>query len=96
VENSGSGPAGASTIRYYLSLDQIRNVGDRRQKGSLPVGPLASLETSTGEVVVTIFSDTPAKTYYLLACADDTKVVGESNEKNNCKASASTVDVVIP
>jgi hypothetical protein len=43
---------------------------------------------------VTIPTTTPLGTYYLLACADDVKKVPESNEKNNCKASASTVTIL--
>src|SRR5437899_3946103 len=35
-------------------------------------------------------------TYFLLACADDTLVVPETNESNNCKASATQVTVSGP
>ena len=34
--------------------------------------------------------------YFLLACADDTTSVTESNEANNCLASATTVQVNAP
>jgi len=37
-----------------------------------------------------------AGTYYLLACADDQAVVAESNEANNCIASAAQVQVTRP
>ena len=36
---------------------------------------------------------TPLGTYCLLACADDTKVVTETDEGNNCRASAARVQV---
>jgi hypothetical protein len=66
------------------------------------VGVLGAGATSTGSASVTVPVTTkvgvipttvsPA-TYYLLACADDLKKVPESNEKNNCKASATRVTV---
>jgi len=34
--------------------------------------------------------------YFLLACADDTKVVTEDDEGNNCLASAGVVTVTLP
>jgi hypothetical protein len=42
---------------------------------------------------VTIPSSAPDGIYFLLACADDTGTVGESNESDNCLASAGTVAV---
>jgi hypothetical protein len=36
---------------------------------------------------------TPVGPYYLLACADDTAAIPETNENNNCRASAGTVQV---
>jgi subtilase family serine protease len=38
----------------------------------------------------------PSGTYYLLACANDTGTAAESNEKNNCMASTSTVQITGP
>jgi hypothetical protein len=40
-----------------------------------------------------VSSGTATGTYYLLACADDTLVVAETNEGNNCKASTGQVTV---
>jgi len=93
VKNQGNATAGASTTRYYLSTDAVRNIGDRRLTGTRAVPSLAANATSTNTVTVTIPSSTPAGTYFLLACADDLKKVAESNEKNNCIASAGTVTV---
>jgi len=93
VLNQGNAPAGASTTRYYLSLDTLRNSVDKRLTGSRAVPGLAPGEASTGTVSVTIPSTTPAGIYFLLACADDMKVVGESNENNNCRASQTQVEV---
>jgi len=47
--------------------------------------------TSSGTVTVTVSAGTASGTYFLLACADDTLVVKETNESNNCKASAMQV-----
>jgi len=44
---------------------------------------------------VTIPSSTPLGTYYVLSCADDLNAVTESDETNNCKASATTVQVTL-
>jgi len=93
VLNQGNAPAGTSTTRYYLSLDTLLNSGDKRLTGSRAVPGLAPGEASTGTVTVTIPSTTLPGTYFLLACADDKKVVAESNEKNNCLASATQVTV---
>jgi hypothetical protein len=41
----------------------------------------------------TIPASTPAGSYHLLACADDLGAVSESNETNNCIASAGMVQV---
>ena len=37
-----------------------------------------------------------AGNYYLLACADDTKVVTETDETNNCKAAAGRIVIGQP
>jgi subtilase family serine protease len=49
--------------------------------------------SSTGTVSVTVPGATALGTYFLLACADDTGTQAESNEGNNCRASATTVQV---
>jgi hypothetical protein len=42
---------------------------------------------------VAIRATTRPGTYVLLACADDTKVVAEGNETNNCRASGTPIVV---
>jgi hypothetical protein len=49
---------------------------------------------STGTVAVTVPSSTPRGTSRRLACADDLSAVAESDESNNCVASAVTIEVV--
>ena len=53
--------------------------------------------SAPGTATVTIQRNTvPSGTYYLLACADDTGLVTESIENNNCRASGTTVRVPGP
>ena len=79
---------------YYLSSDTIKGSGDILLTGSRSVPSLGMNETNSGILTVTIPSGTGSGSYYLLACADDTNVVGESDENNNCLASVSKVSVV--
>jgi subtilase family serine protease len=91
--NQGAVAAGASTTRYYLSVDTQKSSDDIRLNGSRSVPGLASGASSTGTITVTIPANVNSGTFFLLACADDLNVVSESNEGNNCRASASQVTV---
>jgi hypothetical protein len=93
VKNQGNASAPASITRYYLSLDTSRGSGDVLLTGSRSVLALGVNGTNSGNVTVTIPSNTPSGSYYLLACADDTQVVAEGNETNNCKASTYKVNL---
>src|SRR5206468_2046102 len=95
VQNIGNVTGAASTARYYLSTTTSKS-GARLLTGSRAVPSLASSATSSGTVTVTVSAGTAGGTYYLLACADDTLVVPETNESNNCKASATQVIVSGP
>jgi hypothetical protein len=91
--NRGGVASAASVTRYYLSLDRAKSTGDPPLSGGRNVPILASNAVSAGAATVTIPTATPVGTYYLLACADDTRVSIESNETNNCVASASAIRV---
>lgn len=93
AQNQGVAGAGASTTRYYLSLDTAKSGGDVLLTGTRSVPALGVGASSSGTVSVTVPAATAPNTYFLLACADDTTTVPESNEGNNCKASATTVQV---
>ncbi len=93
VENQGLVPARNSTVRYYLSLDEVKDSGDVLLRGSRGVSPLAAGAWSTGTVTVTIPSSTALGTYFLLACADDRSRVAETDKTNNCRASDAQVKV---
>ena len=91
--NQGTVTAAASATRYFLSLDTAKNGGDKLL-GSRAVPMLPAGQTSPGpNVSVTIPSATAAGVYWLLACADDTALVGETSEINNCTPSPATVQV---
>ena len=91
--NGGNATSPASTTRYLLSKDATKGAGDVLLRGTRAVPQLGAGATSRGTVTVTIPAGTPAGTYRLLACADDRRVVAESNETNNCRASTTTVKV---
>ena len=95
AQNTGSAAAAASTTRYYLSTTTFKS-GARQLNGSRAVPSLAAGASSSGTVTVTVSAGTASGTYFLLACADDTLVVPEINENNNCKASATQVTVSGP
>ena len=97
VKNEGNARAAASTSRYYLSLDTTKGTGDIRLDRVRATPSLeAGLSFPGPAITVTIPSTTPLNMYYLLACADDTGVVTELDDSNNCRASVTTVQVARP
>jgi subtilase family serine protease len=94
VANQSALDAGASTTRYYFSLNHQREAGDRLLMGTRAVPALDAGESSPATpVTVTIPANMAAGTYFLLACADDMRQVMEGSETNHCRASATTVVV---
>lgn len=93
VQNQGPTTARASQTRYYLSLDAVKDSGDTLLARRRAVPRLASgvSSTKTGTVIIPVL--TAQGTYFLLACADHLAVVTESDEANNCRASATQVTV---
>ena len=89
--------ASASTTRYYLSTDGVKGAGDVLLTGSRAVPALSaqSGNASSGSVLVTIPTSTPAGVYRVLACADDLLAVKEAIETNNCAASVATLQVAV-
>ena len=95
MQNQGALAAGASTTRYFLSANQVKD-GNDRLIGSRSVPALEVSATSTGTATVTVPSNMTLGAYYLIACADNTGSVTESDETNNCLASDTTVQVTGP
>jgi glucose/arabinose dehydrogenase len=96
ARNQGTVASGASTTRYYLSVDGVRSANDKRLTGKRSVPALAPGADSTGTVTVTVPSGVKVGPYFLLACADDKVVVMESVETNNCRPASMTVEVRAP
>ena len=93
VQNVGAVASGASTTRYYLSLDAVKSASDTLLTGSRGVPGLAAGASHSGTVTVTIPAATPPNTYFVLACADAASTVVETDEANNCKAAGTTMTV---
>ena len=95
VLNQGALAAGTSTTRYYLSANPVKD-GNDRLVGSRSVPALGASATSTGTASVAVPSNMSLGAYYLIACADKTTNVTESDETNNCLASDTSVQVTKP
>ncbi|MDP9480562.1 MAG: hypothetical protein M3R38_33695, partial [Actinomycetota bacterium] len=94
TKNAGQARAAASTTRFYLSGDKLKGTGDVRFAAGQPVGILGAGKSARLTTTLTVPSATkPERSYYLIACADDLKKVGEVREANNCRASAERVFV---
>lgn len=96
VQNASAVATGYTTTRYYLSIDAVKGAGDIMATTIRFVSGLDPGESSTGSRTITVPDATPPGTYRVLACADDTFKVDESNEANNCLASATAVEVALP
>ncbi len=89
--NQGGLVAVPSTTRYYLSLNTTKDSSDVLLSGGRGIPELGVGNAHAGAGSVTLsFTPVPGA-YYLVACADDLQVVSESNETNNCIASATQV-----
>jgi hypothetical protein len=94
ARNQGTLESGASVTRYYLSLDGLKDGSDILLEGTRFVPGLRIGENSTENVNVTVPPGSELGVYYLLACSDDTSIIEESNEGNNCIASSTKVEVI--
>ncbi len=93
VTNLAAVAAKSTKTRYYLSRDGVKGGGDQLLGGSRGVRELAPGASNSGTAKLSVPKTTPLDTYFVLACADDQNVEVESDEGNNCKASAATVTI---
>jgi subtilase family serine protease len=85
TKNSGTGASAVPTVtKLYLSTNYSHSADDR-YLGERSVPSLAPGATSGGTTQATIPNGLPVGTYYLIAVADASNAVGESNETNNTK-----------
>ena len=96
VRNDGNANAGASRTRYYLARGTTRAADDVLLTGSRSVTALGLGAGSTGTVTLYLPATMPGGSFRLMACADDLKAVTESDEADNCLASAGSVAVGAP
>jgi CARDB len=95
TRNIGSGTAGASTTRLYLSRDAEQSSDDVELADEVAVPSLAATEGSDshGAFVLAAVPTNLSGTYYVIACADDERVVEEISDTNNCLTAPQTVTV---
>ena len=92
VRNAGTAIAGSSSTAYYLSGDWAPG-GDLALSGTRSVVSIAAGGSSSGTRSVIVPTTTPAGTYRVVACADASRVVVESNEGDNCRVSSGSITV---
>jgi hypothetical protein len=93
TRNAGKLRARASQTSYFLSTDKKKSKGDL-SLGKRSVKKLAVRKSAKASKTVTVPGITPAGAYYVLACADARGKLKEKSEKNNCRASASRINVL--
>jgi subtilisin family serine protease/uncharacterized membrane protein len=93
VVNSGAAAAAASTVRFYLSTNLTLDAADTFLT-ERAVPPLGVNDSSSAGTPIQIPAGTAAGNYYVLARADATGVVTESNESNNVTSDGIQVTIV--
>ena len=96
TRNIGSGSAGPSSTRYYLSRDTERSADDVRLSPISAVPTLVRDGLVTGAAVTATIPASASGTYYPLSCADDLSAVAEVTDSNNCFAGPQVVEVSTP
>ena len=91
MRNIGGGAAGASTVRYYLSLNTTLDASDIAIEQTRAVAPLAPNTTSPVATTTLTLPAGVAGKYYLIAVADGGSAVSESSETNNTVARLITI-----
>ena len=91
TRNAGQGTAGASTTRFYLSLNTTFEPATDTPLGFRAVPLLTTGATSSGSTPVMIPPGTTPGTWYILARVDADNAVAESYETNNLTHRAITV-----
>jgi subtilase family serine protease len=89
TKNQGGGSAGTSVTNFYLSANVLLDAADVLL-GSRPVSALIAGAVETASTPLTIPSGTVAGVYYVLAKADGTGVVAETQETNNVRYNVPT------
>jgi hypothetical protein len=91
VRNRGS-RAGSSLTGFSLSKDRVPG-RDIALNGRARTDDLKPNQSSRSNLSTGVPGSVSAGTYFVIACSDAGRRIRESSEKNNCKASRSTVRV---
>ena len=92
VRNQSAGAATNIRVKFYLSADSTITTADIQLTGARVIPYLAGMTTSPlALTTVTVPSSTAPRVYYVGACVDG---VVESNQANNCKLAAGTINVI--
>jgi photosystem II stability/assembly factor-like uncharacterized protein len=94
TDNAGAADAAPSRTRFYLSLNTTKGDTDHKLGGSIAVPVLLPGNSYTDTVTVTVPPTVAPGSYYLIACADDTAVLTETKDTNNCRTSSATGIIV--
>jgi subtilase family serine protease len=89
TKNQGGGSSAVSVTSFYLSANVLLD-GTDVLLGSRPTGPLAPGVSETASTTLSIPAGTATGTYYIIAKADGTGVVPETQELNNTKFGSAT------
>jgi subtilase family serine protease len=82
VRNQGTSQAGASTLRFFWSVNYSLDASDTLL-ASADVAAIEAAGSASGEATLTIPAEAVTGTYYVIAEADSLKSVLESSETNN-------------
>jgi hypothetical protein len=93
ISNVGAGAAGKSLAGFALSRDARRSADDLVLKPTQPVPLLRSRRSYSHSPIFAIPRTAGLGSWYVIACADVTKRVRETSERNNCRASDRTLEV---
>jgi CARDB len=97
VANDGGGTARSSSVGFYLGYDAELAFGKAGSLGKLATPKLAKGKSKRGKAKLKVPSDAPVgQSLWVVACADDTSRVSESDEADNCRAASPSVKVTAP
>ena len=82
VRNQGASQAGASTLRFFWSVNSALDASDT-PLGQADLAALGAAGTASGQATLTVPSTAVTGTNYIIADADGGKVVPEASEINN-------------
>lgn len=95
TKNAGAATETESGTNYYLSLNDRKDASDVILGGRGLFG-LGKHEVSEGGLNAHVPADIAPGKYHVIACADDSNNIVESNEANNCRKSPDKIALSNP